>query len=99
MTRSAALEGTDGSSKDSFIGKKGKDFEFAHVEPVKVEFVECNCKGDTDGKDPEIDAVYEWINTMAWKCDGVDIEGGRKEGRKDDQLTNPTDQLTERANR
>ncbi|XP_031572481.1 signal recognition particle receptor subunit beta-like [Actinia tenebrosa] len=65
VTRSAALQGTDGSSKDSFIGRKGKDFEFAHVEPVKVEFVECSCKGDTEGKDPDINAVYDWINKVA----------------------------------
>ncbi|XP_001641944.2 signal recognition particle receptor subunit beta [Nematostella vectensis] len=61
VTRSAALQGLDGSSKSALVGKKGKDFEFADVEPVKVEFVECSAKGNADNKNPQIDALHDWI--------------------------------------
>jgi len=63
MTRSAALQGTDGSSADFFVGRKGKDFEFSHVHPVKVDFVECICKGEDEGK-VDIKSVVEWLENI-----------------------------------
>ncbi|XP_058489664.1 signal recognition particle receptor subunit beta [Solea solea] len=54
VTRSAALSSQDGSVGGSlYLGKKGKDFEFAHL-PVKVEFVECSARG-SKGDDGEAD--------------------------------------------
>lgn len=63
VTRSAALQGTDGSSSDVFVGKKGKDFEFSHVHPVKVDFVECICKGESE-ENADIKAVIEWLEKI-----------------------------------
>ncbi|KXJ21765.1 Signal recognition particle receptor subunit beta [Exaiptasia diaphana] len=63
ITRSAALQGTDGSSSDVFVGKKGKDFEFSHVNPVKVEFVECSCKGESEDR-PDVKAVLDWLERI-----------------------------------
>ena len=65
VTRAAALQGQDGGSTSTavYVGKKGKDFEFSHVLPVKVEFVECSAKGQADGE-AELTAVEQWLEKM-----------------------------------
>ena len=64
QTRSAALLGIDdySSSKNAFIGKQGKDFEFGHVHPIKVDFCECSLKGENDT--PEMEQIEAWLNRL-----------------------------------
>ena len=66
VTRAAALQGQDGGSTTTagYVGKKGKDFEFGHVLPVKVEFAECSAKGQADGE-AEVSAVEKWLEKIA----------------------------------
>jgi len=66
VTRAAALQGQDGGSTSTalYIGKKGKDFEFGHVLPMKVEFVECSAKGEADGE-ADVTAVEKWLEKIA----------------------------------
>nr|XP_047132780.1 signal recognition particle receptor subunit beta isoform X1 [Hydra vulgaris]XP_047132781.1 signal recognition particle receptor subunit beta isoform X1 [Hydra vulgaris] len=65
QTRSAALLGIDdySSSKNAFIGKQGKDFEFAHVNPIKVQFCECNLKNE-NSEETLYDQVENWMNSL-----------------------------------
>ena len=65
QTRSAALLGIDdnSSSKNAFIGKQGKDFEFSHVHPIKVDFCECSFKGDDDAQ-PQLDEIETWLSSL-----------------------------------
>ena len=66
VTRAAALQGQDGGSTSTalYIGKKGKDFDFGHVLPMKVEFVECSAKGEADGE-ADVTAVEKWLEKIA----------------------------------
>lgn len=66
ITRAAALQGQDGSSTSTavYVGKKGKDFEFSHVLPVKVEFAECSAKGQADGE-ADVTSVEKWLEGIA----------------------------------
>lgn len=63
VTRAAALEGLDGSTNSGYIGKKGKDFEFAHLHPIKVDFAESSVKGNAD-EEAEISQVEKWLQTL-----------------------------------
>ncbi|EDV24212.1 uncharacterized protein TRIADDRAFT_57475 [Trichoplax adhaerens] len=62
ITRTAALKDGNDNSEEAvdFIGKKGKDFEFSHVMPVRVTSTECNAKGDNES-DADLTGVREWI--------------------------------------
>lgn len=66
VTRAAALQGQDGGSTTTagYVGKKGKDFEFGHVLPIKVEFAECSAKGQGEGE-ADLDAVEKWLEKIA----------------------------------
>jgi len=64
VTRSAMLESTDSSSKSSaFIGKKGKDFEFQHLQPLSVDFAECTAVNKSEG--PQLTSVEDWLTKIA----------------------------------
>jgi len=65
VTRSAALLGIEdySSSKNAFIGKKGKDFDFTHVRPIKVDFCECSLRSE-DEKVHEIDELQTWMDKL-----------------------------------
>lgn len=66
QTRSADLLGIDdySSSKNAFIGKQGKDFEFTHVHPVKVEFCECNLKNDAKEGEINVNEIRVWLENL-----------------------------------
>ena len=65
VTRSAALLGVDDheSSKNAFIGKPGKDFEFKHVRPITVEFCECSLRGEEEDVH-EIEQLQHWVDQL-----------------------------------
>ena len=66
QTRSAQLLGVDdySSSKNAFIGKQGKDFEFTHVHPVKVEFCECNLKNEETEGEIDVSEIRAWLESL-----------------------------------
>lgn len=65
-TRSAALLGIDdySSSKNAFIGKQGKDFEFSHVYPIKVDFCECSLKMENGEAEADHERIEEWLSKL-----------------------------------
>jgi len=65
-TRSAALLGIDdnSSSKNAFSGKQGKDFEFTHFSPIKVDFCECNLKNEQVEGEVNLDHVRTWLGKL-----------------------------------
>lgn len=66
MTRSASLSSTDGNkSSAAVLGKKNRDFTFADVKPMRVEFAECSAKGGSGSGKDELDQVKEWIIRVA----------------------------------
>jgi len=66
MTRRAALLGTNdsSSSKNAFIGKQGKDFDFSHVRPIKVQFCECSLRADGNDDNHEIEELETWLQKL-----------------------------------
>ncbi|XP_072048183.1 signal recognition particle receptor subunit beta-like [Amphiura filiformis] len=64
VTRAAALSSTDGSSSGVFLCKRNKDFEFAHLGKLKVDFADCSAKGSGGEGDPELNMVEEWIGAL-----------------------------------
>lgn len=66
MTRSAALQGTDNvANNNTYLGKRNKDFEFADLKPLKVEFVECSARGKEDNSAGNLNALLEWMTRVA----------------------------------
>lgn len=64
MTRSAALEGhSTTSNNNTFIGKPNKDFDFADISPLKVDFVECSALNKEDDS-LGLTQVYEWLEKI-----------------------------------
>nr|XP_033323380.1 signal recognition particle receptor subunit beta [Megalopta genalis] len=59
MTKTSQLEATDASSKNVFLGREGKDFEFAQLD-TQIDFAECYAFS----KDPDNSADIEQLN--AW---------------------------------
>jgi len=61
-TRGAALLSIDdhASSKNEYIGKRGKDFEFSQMHPIKIEFCECSLLKEN----PQIAEVENWLNKL-----------------------------------
>nr|QBH73242.1 putative ARL3 [Eurycantha calcarata] len=62
VTKSSQLESTDDSaSSNTFLGKAGKDFEFAHLQPLKVEFAESYVRKLNSEDDVDIESVEKWL--------------------------------------
>lgn len=65
VTRSAMLESTEGGGENNvMIGKRGKDFEFNHLHPLHVEFVEC-AAGSPEKTNPQLSSVEDWLTKIA----------------------------------
>nr|XP_039257004.1 signal recognition particle receptor subunit beta-like [Styela clava] len=63
-TRSAALSSIDGEEATVHLGVKGKPFEFSHLGKLKVDFIECNAKGDSENES-RLDELLLWLNRQA----------------------------------
>nr|XP_053634963.1 signal recognition particle receptor subunit beta-like [Cherax quadricarinatus] len=50
----------EGSNNNSFLGRQGQDFEFSHLGPLKVEFVEAVAKGGEN-----LGSVTSWLRQLA----------------------------------
>ena len=44
-----------------FVGQKGKDFDFADLRGMKIEFIECSAKGDDES---DLKEVHAWLNKL-----------------------------------
>ncbi|GAB6031271.1 hypothetical protein CHUAL_009071 [Chamberlinius hualienensis] len=63
VTRSGQLSSVDNTKSEQVIlGKKDKDFEFGHLYPQQVEFVECSAALD---KDSQLTLLESWITKVA----------------------------------
>lgn len=63
-TRAAAVKGLDEQSMNRdevFVGQKGKDFDFADLRGMKIEFIECSAKGDDES---DLKEVHAWLNKL-----------------------------------
>ncbi|XP_049859083.1 signal recognition particle receptor subunit beta-like [Schistocerca gregaria] len=66
QTKSSQLESINSAETTThFLGKKGKDFEFAHLHPQRVEFAESSaCDKDTY-KPAELNELKTWLQKIA----------------------------------
>lgn len=48
-----------------FLGKEGKDFEFAHLAPTKIDFAESSAIFQEEEGDISLENLEEWINSIA----------------------------------
>nr|KAG5698995.1 hypothetical protein BaRGS_033508 [Batillaria attramentaria] len=65
VTRSAALQGIDNTANNNtYLGKRNKDFEFADLKPLRVEFAECSARGKSEASDGDLKAVLEWMTRI-----------------------------------
>ncbi|XP_076451431.1 signal recognition particle receptor subunit beta-like [Babylonia areolata] len=66
VTQSAALQSTDGSgNNNTFLGKRDKDFSFADIKPLRVDFVECSARGKDENSEGDLQAVLDWMVQVA----------------------------------
>nr|QBH73237.1 putative ARL3 [Carausius morosus] len=62
VTKSSQLESIDDStSNNTYLGKAGKDFEFAHLLPLKVEFAESYARKLSSEDEGDIESVEKWL--------------------------------------
>lgn len=61
VTKASQLQSVgEGGNNNSFLGKQGQDFEFSHLGPIKVEFVEAVAKGREN-----LTPVTSWLQQLA----------------------------------
>lgn len=60
-TRSSQLQSVgEGSNNNRYLGRHGQDFEFNHLGPIKVEFVEAVARGND-----KLGPVTNWLKQVA----------------------------------
>ncbi|KAK7078490.1 hypothetical protein SK128_023087 [Halocaridina rubra] len=61
VTRANQLQSVgEGENNNSFLGRTGQDFEFSHLSPIKVDFVEVVTKGHE-----KLGPVTSWLERLA----------------------------------
>lgn len=66
MTKLSQLESTnETANNNTFLGKKEKDFEFAHLLPLKVDFAESTAVQRDPEEHAEVDGLKKWILQIA----------------------------------
>jgi hypothetical protein len=70
MTKLSQLESTNEAADNNtttttFLGKKEKDFEFAHLLLNKVEFAESSAVNVDPEKPVELEALEKWLTQIA----------------------------------
>ncbi|KAG8234058.1 hypothetical protein J437_LFUL013554 [Ladona fulva] len=66
VTKTSQLQSTlDGSDKNTFLGKKDKDFSFDHLYPLKVEFMETCAMNKNADNPPDLESVMSWLAKVA----------------------------------
>jgi len=66
MTRSAALQTTDGTTMTSvFLGRRDRDFTFDDLRPINIEFVECFARTQKNESEHQLGPVKEWLAKVA----------------------------------
>lgn len=57
---------TETANNNTFLGKKEKDFEFAHLLPLKVDFAESTAVQRDPEEPADVDGFKKWILQIAW---------------------------------
>lgn len=66
QTKSSQLDGINNTSTSNvFLGKQGKDFEFSHLHPTKVEFAEATAYDKEADKPAELSSLLQWLQNCA----------------------------------
>ncbi|XP_046390243.1 signal recognition particle receptor subunit beta [Ischnura elegans] len=66
VTKTNQLRSTvDASNNNTFLGKQGKDFNFEHLNPIKVEFFESSALNKNPDNPPDVDSIVAWLNKVA----------------------------------
>ncbi|XP_070390302.1 signal recognition particle receptor subunit beta [Dermacentor albipictus] len=62
-TQISALESTEGqANNNTFLGKRGKDFQFSDVRPIVVDFMEYSAEASEDA---QLSALKSWLAKVA----------------------------------
>ena len=65
-TKLSQLESmTETANNNTFLGKKEKDFEFAHLLPLKVDFAESTAVQRDPEEPADVDGFKKWILQIA----------------------------------
>ena len=68
ITRAASLQsvGDSGTSNNSYLGRKDKDFSFSNLKPIRVDFAECSATGkDKASNSPNLEELHDWLCSVA----------------------------------
>ncbi|XP_069677188.1 signal recognition particle receptor subunit beta [Periplaneta americana] len=66
MTKSSQLESTNETDNNNvFLGKREKDFEFAHLHPIRVDFAESTGVSTDEEKSAELESLEKWLMQIA----------------------------------
>ncbi|XP_078032593.1 signal recognition particle receptor beta [Augochlora pura] len=63
MTKTSQLEATDASSKNVFLGKEGKEFEFAQLD-AHIDFAECYAFNKGSDNSADIEQLNVWLKKI-----------------------------------
>ncbi|KAH7957371.1 hypothetical protein HPB52_018237 [Rhipicephalus sanguineus] len=62
-TQISALESTEGqANNNTFLGKRGKDFQFSDVRPIVVDFAEFSAESPEEA---QLSALKSWLAKVA----------------------------------
>lgn len=64
-TKTSQLQSIENTSSNVFLGKEGKDFEFAHLAPMKIDFAESSALFQEEDNAISLEALEEWIISIA----------------------------------
>ncbi|KAK6620270.1 hypothetical protein RUM44_006671 [Polyplax serrata] len=64
MTQTNQLQSIGKSGGNAFLGKEGRDFEFSHLHPMKVDFAECSALTNDNEKECNIEELEAWIERL-----------------------------------
>lgn len=65
VTKSAALQDISAGNNNTYLGKRDKDFTFADLKPLKIDFAECSAQGKNAESEPDLKQVDEWLARIA----------------------------------
>ncbi|XP_054719621.1 signal recognition particle receptor subunit beta-like [Uloborus diversus] len=66
ITQTGRLSSTSTTEEKVFLGHRGKDFQFADLKSLKVEFIECSAAEPGEGEPKEIlKPLWAWLEKVA----------------------------------
>lgn len=64
MTKTSQLMSIENTVNQVYLGKEGKDFEFSHLSPMRIDFGESCAVIQSDDSPVDMNDLVEWIYSI-----------------------------------